>query len=101
METSTKKAKSEGELLQAQEMRKESLETFAETRKRKEDDGECSRKRSRNSTSDTLKYLKEKSEQDTKRRVTIKRAAICSSSQVTRSSNVVNAAATTTKCSFT
>ena len=46
--TAEKKSKVEEELVQAQNMRNASLETFGETRKRKENDtGEGSQKRSR------------------------------------------------------
>ena len=53
----------------AEEVRRKSLETFSETKKRKqnEEDGECSKpssKRGRNSGSDTLVYLREKAETD-------------------------------------
>ena len=59
--TAEKKFKVEEELLQAQNMRNASLETFGKTRKRKENDtGEGSQKRSRRSTSND--FISEKHE---------------------------------------
>ena len=65
--TAEKKSKVEEELVQAQNMRNASLETFGETRKRKENDtGEGSQKRSRRSTSnDFISYFSEKHERET------------------------------------
>ena len=62
-----KKYKVEEELVQAQNMRNASLETFGETRKRKENDtSEGSQKRSRRSTSnDYISYFSEKHERET------------------------------------
>ena len=64
--TAEKKSKVEEELVQAQNMRNASLETFGETRKRKENDtGEGSQKRSRRSTSnDFISYFSEKHERE-------------------------------------
>ena len=58
-ETAGKKSKMEEELVKAQEIRKMSLETFGESRKRK-GDTEGQGKRSRRSSSDTLSFLAEK-----------------------------------------
>ena len=64
--TAEKKSKVEEELVQAQNMRNASLETFGETRKRKENDtGEGLQKRSRRSTSnDFISYFSEKHERE-------------------------------------
>ena len=56
-----KKSKQEEEYSQAQDMRNASLETFGETRKRKENEPEGSQKRSRRSTThDYISYFSEK-----------------------------------------
>lgn len=66
--SASKKAKIDEEVEKASEMRKRSLETFKETNDRLEnsDDGECGTKmtpkRNRNSGSETLQYLRSKSE---------------------------------------
>ena len=63
--TAEKKSKVEEELMQAQDMRNASLETFGETRKRKENDPEGTQKRSRRSTShDYISYFTEKHEKE-------------------------------------
>ena len=64
--TAEKKSKIEEELVQAQNMRNVSLETFGETRKREENDsGEGSQKRSRRSTSnDFISHFSEKHERE-------------------------------------
>lgn len=60
-----KKTKAEGDIAKAQEMREKALETFGETKKRKDlENGEGSSKRARRSSTDLLSYLKEKSEKD-------------------------------------
>ena len=63
-EAAEKKSKTEDDLIKAQEIRNTSLETFGESRKRKEEIGEGSQKRSRSSSKDTLSYIKEKSERE-------------------------------------
>ena len=64
--TAEKKSKVEGELVQTQNMRNASLETFGETRKRKENDtAEGSQIRSRRSISnDFIYYFSEKHEKE-------------------------------------
>ena len=64
--TAEKKSKVEEELLQVQNMRNTSLETFSKTRKRKENDTDGgSQKRSRKSTSnDFISYFSEKHERE-------------------------------------
>lgn len=57
-QTANKKAKQEGDMQKAKEMRKRSLETFSETKDRSMEEN-CS-KRSRNNGSETIAYLKEK-----------------------------------------
>ena len=61
-ESAEKKSKQAEDLIKAQEIRNQSLETFGDTRKRKEDTGEVNRKRSRKT--DTFLYLEEKSKRD-------------------------------------
>ncbi|XP_068729064.1 uncharacterized protein [Montipora capricornis] len=61
-----KKKKAEEDVTKAEEMRRQSLETFKETQKRKE--SETPPKRKRASGSDTMNYLKEISEVESKRR---------------------------------
>ena len=69
-EDSDKKEKAEKDRKNGEEMRQESLETFAQTKKRKllnseEDDIETSKvRKNRRSGADTLAYLKEKSEKE-------------------------------------
>ena len=64
-ETNEKKSKIENELAKAQEMRQTSLETFCQTKKRKESDTEIPQKRRRSSFSqDYLSYFSEKSERE-------------------------------------
>ena len=62
-ETAGKKSKIEEELVKAQEIRKLSLETFGESRKRK-GDTEGQGKRSHRSSSDAFSFLTEKSERE-------------------------------------
>ena len=69
-EDSDKKEKVEKDRKTAEEMRQESLETFAETKKRKASNGEeeetegAKFKKNRRSGTDTLAYLKDKSDQE-------------------------------------
>ena len=69
-EDSNKKEKVEKDRKTAEEMRQESLETFAETKKRKASNGEeeetegAKFKKNRRSGTDTLAYLKDKSDQE-------------------------------------
>ena len=63
-DTKNKKMKNDADLATAQDIRKTSLETFSQTKKRKEDEeAECS-KRPRRSSDATVSYLQEKSERD-------------------------------------
>ena len=67
-----KEKKAAEDVAKAEEMRRESLETFKETKKRKESESEQSEippKKRRASGSDTMNYLKEMGEAEGKRRV--------------------------------
>ena len=57
-----KKAKDAADAAKATEMRKRSLETYKESRERLGDDDEKTHKRPRNNGTDTINYLREKSE---------------------------------------
>ena len=61
-EISSKKSKQAEDLVKAQELRKQSLETFGESRKRKEENAEPSSKRAKKG--DTFSYLMEKSNRE-------------------------------------
>ena len=64
---SIEKAKSlEEDAAKALKMRRQSLETFSDSKKRKECDGDelCTQKRSRNTGSETFRLLKEKADSD-------------------------------------
>ena len=61
-ESAEKKSKQAEDLIKAQEIRNQSLETFGDTRKRKDDNVEVNRKRARKT--DTFLYLEEKSKRD-------------------------------------
>ena len=69
IESAEKSEKVEADKLTAEDMRLQSLETFAKTRKRKrelglDDDESPQPKKTRNSGTETLVYLREKSEKD-------------------------------------
>ena len=65
-ESEEKKSKIEVNTKKAIEMRKRSLETFGETKERNGEEVKC--KRARNSGSETIQYLREKSENELKLR---------------------------------
>ena len=65
-ESEEKKGKIEADTKKAIEMRKRSLETFGETKERNGEEVKC--KRARNSGSETIQYLREKSENELKLR---------------------------------
>ena len=80
------------ESAQAQEMRKQSLENFGETRKRKSDCGEQEKKRVKrasSTTAETMQYLQEKANKDIelrKEELVVKKAEMADRQKILESS---------------